>query len=1104
MCRRKNTLEPSRTCEERIEIIPDWLWEATPEGVITYSNRVVERLLGYSPEDLLGRTIFSLLVAEDVEKCSEALRRAVERREAISHMIGRFVSTRGEVKSLGVSCVPVLREGDRFEGLRGLSRDLTEQMAMQQARREAEENYRTLVESSLTGIFVIQNGRIVFANSTILNMMGYTLEEAYSRSLGDFLHPEDRRRVMGYYRRRLTGREAVSHYEVRVITKSGDVRHLELRATCITFNGAPAILDNVVDVTDRDRAQQALEEAKEKFRSLVEAISDWVWEVDENMVYTYSSPRSLELFGYAPDEVVGKTPFDLMPPDEARRVRDAVEPAVVRREPIHLLLNAMLHRDGHEVIVETSGLPVFDASGAFRGYRGVDRDVTERVHAENALRESEARFRSLYEAVSAGVVVRDRNGAITHANHIAYHILGLSPNDLLGKKLLSIGRRAIREDGSDLPAEEHPAMVALRTREPVHDVLLGIVREDGETTWLLVNADPLLDPNTREIKSVFTTFIDVTGWKVAQEALQEERNFASTVLDTVGALVVVLDSEGRIVRFNRACEQVTGYSFDEVQGKHVWDILLAPDEREPVKRVFEDLRAGQFPKRYENYWVAKNGERRLIEWGNTVLVGRDGTVTHVIGTGIDVTERRRAELALRDSEQRQADIINFLPDATFAIDLQGRVIAWNRAMERMTGVSAAEALGKGNHEHSLPFYGERRPMLADLVLHYDEETASRYDFVRRDDSRLIAETFAGKLGEDGISTWSTASPLYDLEGNIVGAIESIRDVTERRRAERAVKESEERFRLLFEHSPDMVFLLKGHVFTAVNPAVTRVLGYPEGEIVGKSPWDISPEYQPDGRLSRDKAAQVIADAAEKGPTTFDWVHQHKGGSRVDCEVSLVSYSAHGEFYVQAIVRDVTERKLADENRRRLERDLEAQKRQFYRETILSVTDGKLDIEDRGELRSFLSLAEQRIEVDEPAHVAVARHEVERFCRDSRLSGERLETFMIGVGEAITNAIKHGNRGRVYAGKHEGAVWVGVSDRGAGIESLILPRATLLRGFSTKPSLGLGYSIMLDVADRILLSTGERGTIVVLIKNLQEPVFSVSEIELPDTWNNIPT
>ena len=145
-----------------------------------------------------------------------------------------------------------------------------------------------------------------------------------------------------------------------------------------------------------------------------------------------------------------------------------------------------------------------------------------------------------------------------------------------------------------------------------------------------------------------TWFSGNAGQDRNEEALRQERDFISTVLDTASALVVVLTPQGQIVRFNKACERTTRYSFDEVRGKPFWDVLLVADEIEPVKAVFEQLRAGQFPSEYENTWLTKTGGRRLIAWSNTVILGADGAVEYVIGTGIDITERRQAE-AERDT-----------------------------------------------------------------------------------------------------------------------------------------------------------------------------------------------------------------------------------------------------------------------------------------------------------------------------------------------------------------------------------------------------------------------------------------------------------------------
>ena len=138
--------------------------------------------------------------------------------------------------------------------------------------------------------------------------------------------------------------------------------------------------------------ESRLRVTEERYRGLVETTSDWVWEVDENGVYTYASPRVHDLIGYTPEEVLGKTPFDFMPPDEAARVGKIFGTVITEKKSFSSLENANRHKDGHNVILETSGVPVFRQDGQFTGYRGIDRDITERKRTEEALRKSNERF----------------------------------------------------------------------------------------------------------------------------------------------------------------------------------------------------------------------------------------------------------------------------------------------------------------------------------------------------------------------------------------------------------------------------------------------------------------------------------------------------------------------------------------------------------------------------------------------------------------------------------------------------------------------------------------------------------------------------------------
>jgi len=150
-------------------------------------------------------------------------------------------------------------------------------------------------------------------------------------------------------------------------------------------------------------------------------------------------------------------------------------------------------------------------------------------------------------------------------------------------------------------------------------------------------------------------------------------------------------------------------------------------------------------------------------------------------------QKRQAELMIRDHERREADIINFLPDATLAIDIHGTVIAWNRAIEEMTGVLAGEIIGKADYEYALPFYHKRRPVTIDLILHDDPAVVEKYPVIKKDGSSLFSEIYIPHFNKGrGAHLWFTASPLYDTAGNLTGAIESIRDITERKRVEAQV------------------------------------------------------------------------------------------------------------------------------------------------------------------------------------------------------------------------------------------------------------------------------------------------------------------------------
>ena len=204
-------------------------------------------------------------------------------------------------------------------------------------------------------------------------------------------------------------------------------------------------------------------------------------------------------------------------------------------------------------------------------------------------------------------------------------------------------------------------------------------------------------------------------------------------------------------------------------------------------------------------------------------------------------EEREKQVLLKtveQSEQLRRDIIDFLPDATFAIDREGHVMIWNRAIEEMTGINSDEMLGKGNYEYAITFYGIRRPLLIDMVLHPDPTLEQYYRYVRTEGGVLVVETDAPSIqGKKNHRFWAKARHLYDSDGNVIGAIESIRDITDRRKTEEALLESEEKFRLLTEETPVGISLMNADQrFEYFNPRFTEIFGYTIEEMPTKEVW----------------------------------------------------------------------------------------------------------------------------------------------------------------------------------------------------------------------------------------------------------------------------
>lgn len=428
---------------------------------------------------------------------------------------------------------------------------------------------------------------------------------------------------------------------------------------------------------------------------------------------------------------------------------------------------------------------------------------------------------------------------------------------------------------------------------------------------------------------------------------------------------------------------------------------------------------------------------------------------------------------LQESEARFHAIFDSVNDAIFVQDFAtGAILDVNRRMCDLYGYSREEAL---------------RLSIVDLSSGeppYDAEGAFEVWRKVSTGEPLLVEWHA--KDKSGRLFWVEVSlRRAEIDGK-TRLLAVVRDITERKQADEALRQEKNFSDTIISSVPGTFFVLgEDGKFVRWNRSQAEPLGYTDGEMAHLCFLDILAEE------NRAEAAAKFQDQMHSGiPNSLEVDVLTKSGIRIPFLITAVRMVVGDEKYVVGFGVDITDRKRMEE-----------EKRKFYCETILSVTDGKLNICNPVDLEIYTGDIMIMSEFHEPSALGPIRHTIEDFCGQQGIVGIRLDEFMTGVGEAITNALKHGCGGTVWAGATEDFVWVRVTDKGPGMESLILPKAVLRRGFSTKPSLGLGYSIMIDVADRILLNTGSSGTDLVLIKNIRSHEGIALEA-IPDTWGDV--
>lgn len=401
---------------------------------IIKANKTLVDFLGIKHEEIIGRRCYEVLYKQEKQcpNCSHVM--MLESKQAATNEVddpihGRFFE---------ITNSPIFNDRGDVVASVHYAKDVTERKKAEEALKESEERFRVIFESARDSIFIKDRDfKYSFVNPEMERVFGLPASEIIGMTDGDLFGEEVRSYIIEEDRRVLNGEVVEGEHtkSVKGVPASFHFIKVPIRDSSGNIVGICGIAR---DITERKHAEEKLRKREEWFRALTESTSDWIWEVNENAVYAYASPKIKELLGYEPEEMIGKTPFDLMPPEEAKRVAAEFCAIAEAQKAFTGLENINFHKNGRLVILETSGVPVFDANGNYRGYRGIDRDITERKKAEMALHESEEKFRSMTASANDPIIMICNDGRISYWNKAAEMIFGYTEQEAMDKELYTL------------------------------------------------------------------------------------------------------------------------------------------------------------------------------------------------------------------------------------------------------------------------------------------------------------------------------------------------------------------------------------------------------------------------------------------------------------------------------------------------------------------------------------------------------------------------------------------------------------------------------------------------------------------------------------------
>ena len=801
------------------------LFRAAPVGIGLVSNRVLLRandrlceMTGYSAGELIGKS--ARILYPDDEEFERVGRDKYEqiRKFGTGTIETRWQRKDGDIRDILLSSTPLDPE-NHATGVTFTALDITDRNRAAEALRESGEKYRNVIDFSPFGMHFYalhDDGSLVFTGSnpaadTILGVensqfIGRTIEEAFP-GLVDTEVPGKYRMVARngdpwhtnqviYDMGTIHGAFSVSAFQVRpgaMATAFFDITEQkkaeeELRSAIEKLTASEEKLMGQYE--ELAAAQEKLQKSQQQLEEIAGTVPGVVYQFyarhDGSMGVYYVSSRAGEVFGLdnATQDFFSWFTGQVDPRDREMFLQSVIE--VVKAGQPWNFEGRFIKPSGEMIWFQGISRPI--ARQGELVYSGVLFDITNRKLAEEALHESEKKYRTLVETTGTGFVIIDEQGRVLDANP---EYIRLSGHTSLGE----IAGRSVTEWTAAYEKDKNVTAVRQCMRDGyIRNLEIDYVDASGTIVPIEINATVL--PYGGAVR-ILTLCRDISKRRIMEEALRESEAKYRTVIEQSHDSIFIAQ-DGLLIFHNPSFATLTGYNSAELAGRAIAD-LIAPEDRELVLTRHQERQSGKvLPEVYEFSVLHHDGTSRIrvkMDITSATIGGRPAT----IGTLHNMMEERRREEALLESEARLSSILHGSPSLQFVIDRNHRIISWNKAIEDYSGIKAEDIVGTDQQWRA--FYPEKRPVLADLLVDEKTDDIPKLYGGKFSVSRLVAGAYEATdffptMGASGKWLNVTAAPVRDAQGTIIGAVETLEDITERRNAEQALREANHKLNLL--------------------------------------------------------------------------------------------------------------------------------------------------------------------------------------------------------------------------------------------------------------------------------------------------------------------